>query len=166
MSKTIEFLRSNPGGSDGNWKSEALWRKDNWGWLKYSSLIAIRTRSRMRALGMTQKSLADKIGCSQQYVSLLLKGGENMTLETIAKLEEALGFSLLSLSGDHEIGGTCLSEPGHPAYGALKQMSPSGEICASEGERGVAEPVEDSAAPEEDQQPAQGHHYDAVLESV
>lgn len=89
-----------------------------------------------------------------------------MTLETIAKLEEALGFSLLSLSGDHEIGGTCLSEPGHPAYGALKQMSPSGEICASEGERGVAEPVEDGAAPEEDQQPAECHHDDAVLESV
>ncbi len=150
MSKTIDFIRSNSGGSGDKWKSEALWRKDNRGWLKYSSLIAIRTRSRMRAVGMTQKSLAEKMGCSQQYVSLLLKGGENMTLETIAKLEEALGFSLLSLSGDHEIGGTCLSEPGHPAYGVLKQMPPSGESLVSERERGVAEPVEGSAAPEED----------------
>lgn len=116
MSKTIDFLRSNSGGSGDNWKSEALWRKDNRGWLKYSSLIAIRTRSRMRALGMTQKSLAEKMGCSQQYVSLLLKGGENLTLETIAKIEEALGFRLLPFSDMPEAGAGCLSEPGRPPW--------------------------------------------------
>ena len=70
----------------------------------------------MRALGMTQKSLAEKMGCSQQYVSLLLKGGENLTLETIAKIEEALGFRLLPFSDMPEAGAGCLSEPGRSPW--------------------------------------------------
>lgn len=34
------------------------------------------------------------MGCSQQYVSKLLKGSENLTLETIAKLEEILDLEI------------------------------------------------------------------------
>ena len=45
-------------------------------------------------MGLTQKELAERMGCSQQYVSLILKGKENLTLETIAKLETALDFEL------------------------------------------------------------------------
>jgi transcriptional regulator with XRE-family HTH domain len=35
------------------------------------------------------------LGVSPQYVSKILKGSENMTLETIAKLEDALGVNLI-----------------------------------------------------------------------
>jgi transcriptional regulator with XRE-family HTH domain len=45
--------------------------------------------------GMTQKKLAEMLGVSPQYVSKILKGSENMTLETIAKLEDALGVNLI-----------------------------------------------------------------------
>ena len=44
---------------------------------------------------MTQVALAEKLGCTQQHVSMLLKGNANLTLETIAKLEEALDFSII-----------------------------------------------------------------------
>jgi transcriptional regulator with XRE-family HTH domain len=35
------------------------------------------------------------MGCTQQYVSKILKGKENMSLETLSKLEDALGISLI-----------------------------------------------------------------------
>ncbi len=43
---------------------------------------------------VTQAVLAERMGCTQQYVSNLLKGSSNMTLETIAKLESALHIDL------------------------------------------------------------------------
>jgi len=39
--------------------------------------------------------LAERMGCSQQYVSNLLKGNSNMTLETIARIEDALSIDIL-----------------------------------------------------------------------
>ena len=51
--------------------------------------------SRMDELHMTQASLADKMKCSQQYVSKILKGKENLSLESIWKIESALGIDLL-----------------------------------------------------------------------
>ena len=39
--------------------------------------------------------LASRIGCSQQYVSNLLKGSSNMTLETISKIEDALEIDIV-----------------------------------------------------------------------
>lgn len=44
---------------------------------------------------VTQTELAKRIGCTQQYVSNLLKGSSNMTLETIARLEKALKLDIL-----------------------------------------------------------------------
>ena len=43
-------------------------------------------------LGLTQKSLAEKMGCSLQYVSKILKGKD---IETLCKIEVALELSLL-----------------------------------------------------------------------
>lgn len=44
---------------------------------------------------MTQTALAAKMGCTQQYVSLILKGNENLTLDILTKLEDALGIKIL-----------------------------------------------------------------------
>lgn len=44
---------------------------------------------------MSQRQLADSMGCSPQYVSRLLKGEENLSLETICKLESALNVPIL-----------------------------------------------------------------------
>lgn len=95
MSKATDFLKAHQGKTPSKWRDSAQWQKDNWPWLKHSYGIAIKTRSRMRELGITQKKLAEKLGCSQQYVSLLLGGKENLTLETISRIEIALDFNLL-----------------------------------------------------------------------
>ena len=35
------------------------------------------------------------MNCAQQYVSKILKGRENMPLDTLSKLEDALGINLI-----------------------------------------------------------------------
>ncbi len=35
------------------------------------------------------------MNCTQQYVSKILKGWENMPLDTLSKLEDALGINLI-----------------------------------------------------------------------
>ena len=52
---------------------------------------------KMEELGLTQKSLAERMGCSQQYVSRVLKGTENLSIETISKIESALELEILEL---------------------------------------------------------------------
>lgn len=98
MSGTLDFLRENQYVSSEGFLQTAQYVKDNWGWLKYSYVIAIKVRRRMSELGITQKQLAEKLDCSQQHISTLLSGKVNMTLETIAKLESALGMEIMSPS--------------------------------------------------------------------
>ncbi|MBR5255428.1 MAG: helix-turn-helix transcriptional regulator [Bacteroidales bacterium] len=95
---TLDFLRANEHKSSEDFVAMAQYVKDNWAWLKYSYAIAIKVRRRMQELGMTQKQLAEALGCSQQHVSVLLNGKVNMTLETLAKLENALQFDLIGAS--------------------------------------------------------------------
>lgn len=49
----------------------------------------------MQELGMTQKVLAEKMGCTQQYVSEILRGKENLSLEILCKIENALDIRLV-----------------------------------------------------------------------
>ena len=103
---TMDFLRANEHKSDKGFVTKAQYLRDNWFWLKYSYAIAIKLRRRMKELGITQKELAQQIDCTQQHISVLLGGKANMTLETIAKLEQALSFDLIGqdlLGFDHSI---------------------------------------------------------------
>jgi len=79
------------------WMEKALRDEANEAWLERSSNIALRILGALQLNGMSQKELATKTGVSPQQVSKLLKGNENLTLETIAKLEAALGIGLLTL---------------------------------------------------------------------
>lgn len=64
-------------------------------WLRYSRRIAIKIALAMKQQNLSRQDLADRLGCSPQYVSRLLKGEENLSLETICKLVEALNISIL-----------------------------------------------------------------------
>lgn len=97
---TLDFLRANEHKSADDFVAEAQDIKENWVWLKYSYAVAIKVRRRMQVLGMTQKQLAEALGCTQQHISVLLNGKVNMTLETLAKLEKALQFDLIGVSLD------------------------------------------------------------------
>ena len=93
--ETLEFLKAHQSETPSKWREEAEWRRDNWSWLRHSQKIAVKVLLQMKQEGLTQKALAERMGCSQQYVSKILKGKENMSLDTQSKLEDALGISLI-----------------------------------------------------------------------
>ena len=85
------------GGRPSAWMAEALWFEENRRWLDRSAEIALCVLAALQEKHMSQKDLAAVMGVSSQYVSKILKGTENLTLETISKLEGALGVSLLKV---------------------------------------------------------------------
>lgn len=98
--KTIEeqiaFLQSHSSPTPSRWREKAEWRRANKDWLVYSRKIAINIAIVLESQGISQRELAERMGCSPQYISRILKGEENLSLETICKLEHALGMSIMS----------------------------------------------------------------------
>ncbi len=83
------------------WFEEAKYRRENSSWLDMSFSIAIKAISAMKKKAITQKELAVLLDCSPQYISKLLKGQENISLETICKLQKALDTVLFLIPNDH-----------------------------------------------------------------
>ena len=98
MNSTIERLKAHKSSSPSRWKEEAQFRVENKGWLRYSQKIAMRVLDEMDTKGFTQKEFAEKVGCSQQYISRILKGRENLSLETISKIEAALETTIVEIN--------------------------------------------------------------------
>ncbi len=78
-----------------NWLEEAKNRQKNKEWLKYSQKIALKVLRTLREKSIKQKELAAMIGVSPQQVNKIVKGKENLTLDTISKLEQALEINLI-----------------------------------------------------------------------
>lgn len=94
--KTLEYLESHQSETPSQWREEAEWRRDNCEWLNYSRRIAVKLLSYMKREHLTQSAMAERMDCTQQYVSKILKGTENLSLETLTKLEYAMGEQLIS----------------------------------------------------------------------
>lgn len=81
----------------GFWSAEAAERIKNRKWRGYSSQIARRMLAAIEeTVGMNQRKLAELASVSPQQISKIAKGGENLTLETIAKLSDILGKELIT----------------------------------------------------------------------
>ena len=91
IAKLNEYRSATPS----KWRENAEWRIANKSWLRYSQRIAMLMLDKMEELGLTQKSVAEKMGCSQQFISRVLKGTENLSIETISKIESALDLQIL-----------------------------------------------------------------------
>ena len=76
----------------------ARFRKENREWLRMSQEIALCLHYYLRTADITQKELADKMGVSAVYVGKLLKGGENLTLETICKIQKAISEEIVNVA--------------------------------------------------------------------
>ena len=81
--------------NNSQWIIEAKKRKTNRFWQKHSQKIAIEVLRTIRKKGIKQKQLAEMIGVSAQQINKIVKGNENLTLMTIAKLENALNIELI-----------------------------------------------------------------------
>lgn len=79
-------------------KARAKARKENRAWLRMSQEIALCLHYYLRTAKMSQKEFADKMGVSPVYVGKLLKGGENLTLETICKIQAVMDEMLISIA--------------------------------------------------------------------
>ncbi|MCM1169006.1 MAG: helix-turn-helix transcriptional regulator [Bacteroides sp.] len=95
MKELQSNLSAHKSASPSKWKAKALARRENKEWLRYSQYIAMMMLDQMDELGLTQKNVAERMGCSQQYVSRVLKGSENLSIETISKIESALDLHIL-----------------------------------------------------------------------
>ncbi len=49
---------------------------------------------KMDKMGWTQQQVAEKLGCTQQYVSRMVKGSENLTLEMLSRIEDNLDIRI------------------------------------------------------------------------
>jgi plasmid maintenance system antidote protein VapI len=81
----------------GSWLEKARYRRDNRAWLRKSQRIAVRVLSVLNERGIQQKELAEAMDVSPQQVSKIVKGKQNLTLETISKLEAVLGVKLFEV---------------------------------------------------------------------
>ncbi len=126
MSRAIEFLEAHQSPTPSRWREDAQWRRDNEYWLQYSQYITLQVLRAMDEQSVTQVELAKRMGCTQQYVSNLLKGCSNMTLETIARLENALSIDLIksALTYVHGYGSPVSSRPQYLNDSAEEELDP------------------------------------------
>lgn len=83
-------------------KRKAQQRLAGYGWRKKSQDVALAVLHYLRINKITQKELAEKMGVSAPHVAKLLKGTENLTLETIDKIEEALEQEFVHINRPYE----------------------------------------------------------------
>ncbi|WP_321970646.1 helix-turn-helix transcriptional regulator [Paratractidigestivibacter sp.] len=56
--------------------------------------ISASIYKRMKELGLNQKELARKLGMNEAQVSRIIRGKQNLTIASLAKIENALDFAL------------------------------------------------------------------------
>lgn len=82
---------------DSSWLDNAKNRQSNKSWLDISFKIALKILRYIRNHKISQKDLAAKLNWSPQYLSKVLKGKENLTLETICKIQDIIGLTLVQV---------------------------------------------------------------------
>ena len=94
----IERLKqiSRKEGADAKWKKVARWNKKHEDCLDDLLLIAGRLRKVLNKRG-DQKKLAAKLGVSPQALTRIMKGRQNLTLQTIRRIEKVLDIQLISI---------------------------------------------------------------------
>ena len=96
MGNSVERLRKYESPTPSRWREEAEWRRANKAWLRRSQMLAMKILDRMDEMKWTQQKVADLLSCSQQYVSRIVKGSENLSLEMLSRIEDELGVEVFS----------------------------------------------------------------------
>jgi transcriptional regulator with XRE-family HTH domain len=82
------------------WLEHFQYYEDNVKWIRRSQFVALAILTALDDQGISQKALADRMGISAQQINKWVKGSENFTFETIAKLEDVLNIELMRVTGD------------------------------------------------------------------
>jgi plasmid maintenance system antidote protein VapI len=95
MPEIREKLDALNNGKGSDYPEQAKWRKENRDWLQKSQAIAFEMLEALDKKKFTQKKLAELMDVTPQYINNIVRGRENLTLETICRLEKALGIELM-----------------------------------------------------------------------
>jgi ribosome-binding protein aMBF1 (putative translation factor) len=80
-----------------DWDERTRFLVENEKWLDYSARITLRILARIEEKpALSQGAIARSLNMSKQQVSRILRGDQNLTLKTIAKLSDVVGFELIS----------------------------------------------------------------------
>ncbi len=69
--------------------------------LKESFMIGIKVLAKLDELGWSQKDLAEKMRVTPQQINKIVHGKQNLTLDTIVKLQSALHIPILASYSDY-----------------------------------------------------------------
>ena len=83
-------------GDDTNIGKKLQDRRHNREQLRESQQIALKVLLKLNELGWSQKKLAQKMQVSPQQISKLVRGNENLTLETQIRLQKILKIPILA----------------------------------------------------------------------
>ena len=81
---------------------QARERIKNSDWLIFSQKIALRVLNKLDEIEWSQQKLAEEMNVTPQDITKIVSGKENLTLETITKLQKALNIVILTTSNTNE----------------------------------------------------------------
>ena len=106
-------------------------RIENREMLRESFSIALKMIDRLDELNWTQVQLAKKMNVSPQQVNKILRGKENLTLETLLKIQEVLEIPLLASHSEKkqaEKPKVFIAYSKNMRYSLIERMANSGHI--------------------------------------
>jgi ribosome-binding protein aMBF1 (putative translation factor) len=89
--KIAELASKNP---PSKWREQLEYDKKNRFWLKMSSNVAMAILETLDQTKVSKTELAKRMNVSLEEVNKIVKGQENLNIETISKIELALGIKL------------------------------------------------------------------------
>lgn len=94
--KTLEFLEAHQSNEPSTFVEDARWRAENAIWLRWSQSVAMSIVDYMQENGLSRSDVAQRLGCTPQYVSRILSGKTNFSFKSIAEIETKLGISCMA----------------------------------------------------------------------
>ena len=94
QTEILSKLHEHQSPTPSKWRENAEWRIANKSWLRYSQRIDMMMLDRMEGLGLTKKRLQRKWG----VLNNIYRATENLYIETISKIESALGLKIMEMS--------------------------------------------------------------------
>jgi transcriptional regulator with XRE-family HTH domain len=117
MNDNLKKLDSLTSSEPSKWIEKAEQRKKEERWKDVSFNVALKVLRTLREKNMTQKDLAERMNVSPQYISKIVKGSENLSLETITALGEVLSVDLFLAISQYNVSvrnfGTIILEGQH-----------------------------------------------------
>ena len=93
----VQFMEPRESETTSKIRANAAEHWENESWLRWSRQIAKSLIDYMEANGLKRIELAERLNVSPQYLSRLLSGRENLSLKSLAQIQDKLGFDMFKI---------------------------------------------------------------------